>query len=52
MSRPLPIYQEMPADLIRKALADRGIPVAVYDFIAHNLGKGAALVAILSAEPQ
>lgn len=39
-------------DVIAKALEDRGIPKCIYDFIEHNLGKAAALVAILSAEPR
>jgi hypothetical protein len=33
------------------ALKERGLSRDVYDFIAHNWGKGAALVAALSAEP-
>lgn len=49
--RALPILPASATDeTIARALADRGIPVAVYDFIKHNLGKGAALVAILTAE--
>lgn len=50
-SRVLPILPASATDTsISKALADRGIPKSVYDFIEYNLGKGAALVAILSGE--
>lgn len=49
--RVLPLLPESATDTsIEKALADRGIPKSVYDFIEYNLGKGAALVAILSGE--
>lgn len=55
MSRPYPILK-YPIDtlekeaLVAKALADRGIPRAVFDFIRHNLGDGAAVTAILVGE--
>ncbi len=46
----IPIVNDYPPDIIAKALADRGVPVAVYDFIKHNLGDGAALAAIMVGE--
>jgi hypothetical protein len=57
MGRQLPVAQmiEITAqirELIPKAIRDRGLDPAVYDFIKHNWGEGAALVAMLNAEPQ
>lgn len=40
----------MADETIAQALADRGIPRAVFDFIEYNLGKGAAVVAILTGK--
>lgn len=51
--RALPILPASATDdVVLQSLKDRGIPVAVYDFIKHNLGIGAALAACLSAEPR
>jgi hypothetical protein len=36
--------------VIQKALKDRGVPQAIYDFIKYNLGEGAALAAVLSGK--
>lgn len=48
----IPIPADVPDDLIDGALRARGIPHAVYDFIKHNLGTGAALAACLSGTYQ
>lgn len=53
--RQLPIVADVDVShdaIVRKALSDRGIDRAIYDFIRHNLGEAAALVAILTAEPR
>lgn len=51
MSDSLPVLESVAAVTdhvqIQKVLADRGVPYAVYDFIKHNLGAGAALAAVL-----
>jgi hypothetical protein len=44
------VAEPMGADVIARVLKERGVPHEVYDFIAHNLGKGAALAAVLVGE--
>lgn len=52
-TRTLPILPASATDgSIRQALEERGLSVDVYDFIKHNWGIGAALVALLTAEPR